>query len=111
MDERLDSITLPNLEGAKTEEAKSESMKIGSFSWANLGAGDSPPPQGSVIVKVEYPWSSCEVGANYPSLSLAGAGKPYVVQDVTISNCEGKPAQSVTFDYKNVTVSEAQKKE
>ena len=102
------SITLPNLEGTKAE-SKSESMKIGSFRWGSEGTDGSPAPQGTIIVKVEYPWSSCQVGANYPSLSLAGGGKRYLVQDVTISNCDGTPAQSVTFDYKNVTVSEPQK--
>ena len=103
------SITLPNLEGTKGQ--KSESMKVGSFSWGSEGTGGSPPPQGSVIVKVETPWSSCEVGANYPSLSLAGGGKRYEVKDVTISNCDGAPAQAVTFDYKNVAVTEAKAKE
>ena len=105
------SITLQDQK--KGEAAKSQSMKIGSFAWGAGEPMDSPPPTGSVIVKVELPWTECEVGANYPSLSLAGGGKRYAVQDVTISKCEGSPAESVTFDYKSVAVkaADAPKKE
>ena len=71
------SITLPNLEGTKAE-SKSESMKIGSFRWGSEGTDGSPAPQGTIIVKVEYPWSSCQVGANYPSLALAGGAVVHV---------------------------------
>lgn len=96
------SITLQG--DKKADAPKSQSMKIGSFAWGAGEPMDSPPPTGSVIVKVELPWTECEVGANYPSLSLSGGGNRYQVQDVTISKCEGSPAESVTFDYKSITV-------
>ncbi|MCL6699589.1 hypothetical protein LZ496_12445 [Sphingomonas sp. NSE70-1] len=97
------SVTLPNLEGVPADD-KGQHLKIASFTWGNGATADAPPAEGSVVVKVEYPWTACKVGANYPSLALSGGGKRYVVEDVTVSKC-GKKAESATFDYKKVTVS------
>jgi hypothetical protein len=102
------SITLPNLEGVPADD-KGQHLKIASFRWgprqstsADGASMDAPPPQGSVIVKVEYPWTGCQVGASYPSLSLSGGGKRYVVEGVTVSKCG---VESAIFDYEKVTVS------
>ena len=102
------SLSLPNLEGTKDD--KGQHLKIASFNWGGGASTDAPPAPGSVIVKVEYPWTACKVGANYPSLSLSGGGKRYQVEDVTVSKCS---SDSAVFDYKKVTVStsESAKKE
>ena len=111
------SITLPNLEGVQAADDKGQQLKIASFRWGPRqststdgtgAAGDgSPPPQGSVIVKTEWPWTACQVGASYPSLSLFGGAEGYLVEGVTVSKCgsgAGAPVESVTFDYQKVTV-------
>ena len=109
------SLKLPNLEGVKDD--KGQHLKIASFGWGSEGASmDAPPSPGSVIVKVEYPWTACQVGATYPSLSLSGGDKRYLVEGVKVSKCgsvAGAPVDSATFDYQKVTVStsEATKKE
>ena len=101
------SVTLPNLEGVKAADDKGQQLKIASFRWGSEGVGGSPPAPGSVIVKTEWPWTACQVGTSYPSLSLFGGAQGYLVEDVTVSKCgsvAGAPVESVTFDYKKVTV-------
>ena len=100
------SITLPNLEGVKADD-KGQRLKIASFRWGGEGVGGSPPPKGSVIIKTEYPWTACQVGASYPSLSLYGGAEGYQLENLTVSKCgsgAGAPAENVTFDYEKVTV-------
>lgn len=100
------SLKLPNLEGVPADD-KGQQLKIASFRWGSEGVGGSPPAPGSVIVKTEWPWTACQVGASYPSLSLFGGAEGYLVEDVTVSKCgsgAGAPVESVTFDYKKVTV-------
>jgi hypothetical protein len=101
------SLKLPNLEGVPPED-KGQRLKIASFRWGAEGVGGSPPAPGSVIVKTEWPWTACQVGASYPSLSLYGGGKEgYQVENLTVSKCgsgAGAPVESVTFDYEKVTV-------
>lgn len=113
------TITLPNLEGAQAADDKGQHLKIASFRWGprqststdgtrTEGTSDAPPAQGSVIVKTEYPWTACQVGDTYPSLSLSGGGKRYLVEGVAVSQCGsgvGASAESVIFDYEKVTVS------
>jgi hypothetical protein len=81
---------------------------------------DSPPPKGSLRVKVKFPWSACEVGRKYPSLELAGGDKRYLLEDVAVSNCGGAAAgedvrelQEVTLTYQKIQVRgwDPQKKE
>jgi hypothetical protein len=99
------SIALPNLEGVADD--KGQQLKIASFRWGSEGVGGSPPAPGSVIIKTEWPWTACQVGTSYPSLSLFGGAEGYLVEDVTVSKCgsgAGAPVESVTFDYKKVTV-------
>jgi len=111
------SLKLPNLEGVPAADDKGQQLKIASFRWGprqstsadGTGAARdrSPPPQGSVIVKTEWPWTACQVGASYPSLSLFGGAEGYLVEGVTVSKCgsgAGAPVESVTFDYEKVTV-------
>lgn len=110
------SVTLPNLEGVPADD-KGQQLKIASFRWGprqststdgtRAAGDDSPPPQGSVIVKTEWPWTACQVGASYPSLSLFGGREGYLVENVTVSKCgsgAGAPVEIVTFDYEKVTV-------
>jgi hypothetical protein len=101
------SVKLPNLEGVPAED-KGQRLKIASFRWGAEGVGGSPPAPGSVIVKTEWPWTACQVGTTYPSLSLYGGGKEgYQVENLTVSKCgsvAGAPVESVTFDYQKVTV-------
>ena len=103
------SVKLPNLEGVPPED-KGQRLKIASFRWGSAdGAGTgSPPAQGSVIIKTEWPWTACQVGTTYPSLSLYGGGKEgYQVENLTVSKCgnvAGAPVENVTFDYQKVTV-------
>ena len=100
------SLKLPNLEGVQ-EDDKGQRLKIASFRWGSEGVGGSPPAPGSVIIKTEYPWTACQVGASYPSLSLYGGGAGYLVENLTVSKCgsgAGAPVESVTFDYEKVTV-------
>ena len=80
------SLKLPNLEGVPAADDKGQQLKIASFRWgsADVAATGSPPPQGSVIVKTEWPWTACQVGASYPSLSLFGGS---TVTGNTPDNC------------------------
>ena len=107
-DQKYYSIKLPNLEGVPAAEDKGQRLKIASFRWGSEGVGGSPPAPGSVIIKTEWPWTACQVGASYPSLTLyGGGGEGYLVEDLTVSKCgsgAGAPAESATFDYKKVTV-------
>ena len=101
------SLKLPNLEGVPAADDKGQQLKIGSFRWGGEGVGGSPPAQGSVIIKTEWPWTACKVGTTYPSLSLSGGGQGYLVENLTVSKCgdvAGAPVESVTFNYEKVTV-------
>ena len=101
------SVTLPNLEGVPAPDDKGQRLKIASFRWGSEGVGGSPPAPGSVIIKTEWPWTACQVGASYPSLSLYGGTAGYLVEKLTVSKCgsgAGAPVESVTFDYQKVTV-------
>ena len=101
------SLKLPNLEGVPAADDKGQQLKIASFRWGNGANAGAPPPQGSVIVKTEWPWTACQVGASYPSLSLFGGKEGYLVENLTVSKCgnvAGAPVESVTFDYQNLTV-------
>jgi hypothetical protein len=111
------SLKLPNLEGVPAADDKGQQLKIASFRWGprqstsadgtGAAADGSPPPQGSVIVKTEWPWTACQVGASYPSLSLFGGKEGYLVENLTVSKCgnvAGAPVESVTFDYQKLTV-------
>jgi hypothetical protein len=95
------SVKLPNLEGPGTPEDKGQRLKIGSFTWGSEGVGGSPPAPGSVVIKTEWPWTACKVGATYPSLSLYGGAQGYLVEDLTVTKCG---SESAAFDYKKVTV-------
>ena len=66
----------------------------------------APPPSGSFRVKVRYPWSDCRVGAHYPSLTLNGGGKSYLLQDVQVADCgdSAAPTGQITFVYGKATV-------
>lgn len=100
------SLKLPNLEGVPADD-KGQRLKIASFTWGAEGVGGSPPPQGSVIIKTEWPWTACQVGASYPSLSLYGGGAGYLVEKLKVSKCgsvAGAPVDSAVFDYEKVTV-------
>jgi hypothetical protein len=110
------SLKLPNLEGVPASDDKGQQLKIDSFRWGSEGVGGSPPAPGSVIIKTEWPWTACQVGATYPSLSLSGGGGGYLVEDLTVSKCgdvAGAPVENVTFDYQKVTVGtwDAQKRQ
>ena len=111
------SLKLPTLEGVPAADDKGQRLKIASFRWgprqttsadgASAAGDGSPPAQGSVIIKTEYPWTACQVGASYPSLSLYGGREGYLVENLTVSKCgsgAGSPGESVTFDYEKVTV-------
>ena len=101
------SLKLPNLEGVPAADDKGQQLKIASFRWGSEGVGGSPPAPGSVIVKTEWPWTACQVGTSYPSLSLFGGAQGYLVEDLTVSKCgsaAGAPVESVTFDYQKLTV-------
>ena len=100
------SLKLPNLEGVPPED-KGQQLKIDSFRWGAEGVGGSPPAQGSVIIKTEWPWTACKVGTTYPSLSLSGGDQGYLVEGLTVSKCgdvAGAPVESVIFNYEKVTV-------
>ena len=71
-------------------------------------ARSAPLPQGSVRVKVRMPWLACRVGASYPRLELAGGGKTYVLEDVTVASCrasgdaDDRPTEEVAFYYNRI---------
>ena len=69
---------------------------------------DQPRGKGSVWIRVGTPWSACRVGARYPSLSLAGGAKAYLLEDVTVASCGGdaddRPTEEVAFYYNKVKV-------
>jgi len=68
----------------------------------------TPLDKGSVWVRVATPWAACRVGARYPSLELGGAGKRYVLQDVTVASCGGsrgaddRPTEDIAFYYNKI---------
>ena len=101
------SLKLPNLEGVPAADDKGQQLKIDSFRWGSEGVGGSPPAQGSVNIKTEWPWTACKVGTTYPSLSLSGGDQGYLVEGLTVSKCgdvAGAPVESVIFDYQKVTI-------
>lgn len=68
---------------------------------------DHPLGKGSVWIRVSSPWAACRVGARYPSLELAGGGKTYRLQDVTVAACGGtsaddRPTEEVAFYYNRI---------
>ena len=64
----------------------------------------APPPSGSLIVLASS--ASCRVGARYPTLSLKGRGKTYVLQDLQVADCGSGagPEEQITFVYGKVIV-------
>ena len=64
------------------------------------------PANGSLTVQASS--GSCSVGARYPSLTLTGGGKSYLLQDVQIADCGGgsaaSPTEEITFVYGKVRV-------
>jgi hypothetical protein len=68
------------------------------------GRTETPPPgKGSVWIRVSSPWAGCKVGARYPSLTLEGRGKSYLLEDVRVASCGG-PREGVSFSYAKVKV-------
>ena len=107
------SVKLPNLEGVK--EDPGQRLKIASFTWGSGAGAGGPSSPGSVVVKTEWPWTACQVGTTYPSLSLYGGKEGYLVENLIVTKCgsvAGAPVENVTFDYQKVTVGawDAQKK-
>jgi hypothetical protein len=73
----------------------------------------TPPPRGSLTVLASGP---CQVGTRYPSMTLNGGGKSYVLQEVRVADCgtaTAGPEEQITFVYGKVTVRgwDPQKKE
>ncbi len=71
------------------------------------GYYDAPLPRGSVRVKVKMPWPTCRVGAAYPRLELAGGGRRYVLEGVTVASCghssaDDRPTEEVAFYYNKI---------
>jgi type VI protein secretion system component Hcp len=63
----------------------------------------TPPPRGTLTILASA--SACRVGARYPSLTLDGRGKSYLLQNLQIVECtDAGPQQQVTFVYGKVTV-------
>jgi len=68
-----------------------------------------PLDKGSVWIRVSSPWAGCRVGTHYPSLTLAGGGKRYHLQDVTVASCGGsaamddRPTEEVAFYYNKIS--------
>jgi hypothetical protein len=109
------SIILPQGQSTTDKQGaagKGEHLDFESFRWGPrqpASADGSAPAQGSVIVKLEKPWTSCQVGAAFPSLVLIGGGKHHLLEEVTVSSCGGdaaKPEEGITFAYGKVTVSD-----
>lgn len=70
----------------------------------------SPLEKGSVWIRVGSPWAGCRVGAAYPRLELAGRGKSYVLEDVTVGSCggpaaarDGRPTEEIAFYYNKIS--------
>lgn len=64
----------------------------------------APSPSGSLTVLASG--ASCRVGARYPTLTLSGRGKNYVLQDVEVADCNaaGGTDTQLTLVYRKVTV-------
>lgn len=63
----------------------------------------APPPSGSLTVLANA--GSCNLGARYPSLTLAGEGKAYLLEDVRVAGCAASgPSEEITFVYGKVRV-------
>jgi hypothetical protein len=64
-----------------------------------------PPARGNLTVLASG--APCRIGARYPSLSLSGGGKDYLLQDVRVAACgdtAAGPEEQITFVYGRVTV-------
>jgi len=47
----------------------------------------------------------CRIGARYPSLTLVGGGKSYLMEDVQVADCAASgPSEQITFVYGKVKV-------
>ncbi len=67
----------------------------------------APLAAGSLTIAGTFP--GCTVGTRYPSLTLAGRGKRYTLQDAIITSCargtfegEAAPIEEVSFNYAKI---------
>jgi len=61
-----------------------------------------PPPQGTLRIKVRFPWLACRVGKFYPKLIMGDPVKTYEFGDLTITGCASGPEERITFVYGKV---------
>lgn len=71
-----------------------ETLTIG----ANRTEAD-PPPQGTLRVKLRFPWLACEEGKFIPQLIMGKPVKVYTLHDVVVIGCT---SDSATFSYAKV---------
>lgn len=61
--------------------------------------GAAPPPQGTLRIKVRFPWLACKVGKFYPKLIMGDPVKTYEFGDLTVTGCASGPEERITFVY------------
>jgi len=62
----------------------------------------APPPQGTLRIKVRFPWLACRVGKFRPKLIMGDPVKTYEFGDLTITGCASGPEERITFVYGKV---------
>jgi hypothetical protein len=87
--------------------ARTESRAEGKYLTLRPRRLDTPlTANGSLTVQASG--GPCNVGARYPSITLTGGGKSYLLQDVQIADCGGGsaagPTEEITFVYGKVRV-------
>lgn len=91
--------------GAQTEGQATGKRTHKPFVARGIYDQAAPPPTGSLTVLTSG--GACQLGARYPSLTLAGRGKSYELQDVQVADCGGNvsgPEEAITFVYGKVKV-------
>jgi hypothetical protein len=89
--------------GAQTEDQATGKRQHKPMVARGYYDSSAPPVRGSLILLASGP---CRVGARYPSLTLNGRGKSYLLQDVQVADCGAAagPEEQITFVYAKVTV-------
>ena len=83
---------------------RTESNAEGKYRTLRPRPLDAPlPANGSLVVQASG--GTCRVGARYPSITLSGRGKSYLLQDVEVVDCGvGATGAQFTLVYRKVTV-------
>jgi hypothetical protein len=103
-DSRTGHSMLGASEKITVDSARTESNAEGKYRTLRPRPLDAPlPANGSLVVQASG--GTCRVGARYPSITLSGRGKSYLLQDVEVVDCGvGATGAQFTLVYRKVTV-------